>query len=148
MAISFPSLRSRAPRHRAIDEVARLRHLLTGADALTAGLRLQVMDAEDARDRANARANTLAEADERRVRAEQQMADMVKELVELRQFKANVQSLDVAQLGHRDIAPDDQATMPVPIVVQTPAQAFGQGRAVTDPGRTTWGIRNEQAGVA
>lgn len=123
---------------RAVDEVRRLRHLLDGDKAHMAGLRLQVMDAEDARDRAVARANELAEADGRRVLAEQQMAAMTAELTALRQFKANVNGHDVEQVGHRDIDAGDAVTVPVKVV--TLAEAFG-------PARTTWGVRNEQAGV-
>lgn len=141
MTITFPRLRSRsrAPRHKAIDEVARLRHQLDGAELHMKGLRLQVMDAEDARDQAVARANELADADGRRALAEQQLAAMADELTALRQFKANVNGHDVEQVGHRDIDAGDAVTVPVKVV--TLAEHFG-------PARTTWGVRNEQAGVA
>lgn len=133
MAITFPGFRTRTPRHKAIDEVERLRHQLKGAGLLIKGLRLQVEEAERALDQANTRANTLAEADSLRARAEQQMAATAAELTALRQFKANVQSIDVAP-GVRDIDPGNEVTQPVPIVVKTLAEAFGQGRTNTSPG--------------
>ncbi|MEU6365708.1 hypothetical protein ABZ876_08125 [Streptomyces sp. NPDC046931] len=39
-----------APRHRAIDEVGRLRHQLAGAEIYMAGQRIQIEDAEQERD--------------------------------------------------------------------------------------------------
>jgi len=120
---------------------------LDGALLLAGGLRLQLDEAHDIRDDINAKAVRYDEAEHRATAAEQQLAAKDEELIALRQFKANVQSVDVTQLGHRDIDPGDAVTVPVPIV-KTLAEAFGQGRASTDPARTTWGRRNEQAGVA
>ena len=102
---------------RAVDEVVRLRHQLAGAGILIQGLRLQITDAETARDRANEKANRLSEADTLRERAEQAMADLKDELLELRAFKARTLAITVPPM-HRDIDPGDQATEPTGIDVR------------------------------
>ncbi|MGW0312073.1 hypothetical protein [Streptomyces flavidovirens] len=70
------------------------------------------------------------------------LAAAERELVELRAFKANVTSVDVPA-GHRDIDPDDQPTGTIP--VKTLQAALNT--AVTNPGQTTWGARNQQQEV-
>lgn len=148
MSITIPSLRrdKRAPRHKAADEVARLRHQLQGAGFLIAGLRQQVTDARAAEDRANAKATRLDEAEAYAKAVEQ-------ELNELRAFKANATAIS-APAGQRDIDPDDQPTHPQGIDVSELRDRFTSGPVVSlhhspqaDPGQTTWGTRNEQ-GVA
>lgn len=143
MSLTLPGILrkdARTPRHKAVDEVARLRHQLEGAGLLIRGMRLQVAQAEDARDKANAKANLLQEADTRAAAVEARMRAMTEELTALRAFKANVIAVD-SPTGHRDIDPDDQPTHPSGINVMTLRAAFGP---TTDPGQTTWGARNQQ----
>lgn len=102
---------------RAVDEVARLRHQLAGVGHLIKGLRLQVADAETARDRANAKAGRYDEAEARANAAEQAAAELKDELLELRAFKARTLAVTVQPM-HRDIDPDDHPTEPTGINVQ------------------------------
>lgn len=100
--------RTRPGRHRAVDQVARLERELAGARLLIDGLRIQLADANQARDQANARANELAEADARAERLETETAALRAEL-------ANTHHVS-APPGHRDIDPDDQPTEPIPVL--------------------------------
>lgn len=77
-------------RHRATDEVARLRHQLEGAGCLIAGLRADIAEANAARDAANAKANRVDEAEAEARKAREEADQMRTELVELRAFKANI----------------------------------------------------------
>lgn len=151
MSITMPRLRrdTRAPRHKAADEVRRLRHQLDGAGLLITGLRQQVTEARDAEDRANAKAVRVDEAEARATAAEQQAAVMDAELQELRAFKANATATSIPA-GHRDVDPDDQPTHPTGIHVQPLWDALNVGpvHAVTNPGQTTWGAHNQQQEVA
>lgn len=144
MTITIPGLRrdKRTPRHKAVDEVDRLRHQLAGAGHCIAGLRQQVAEARAAEDRANAKAVRVDEAEARAVAAEQKLAEQAAELRQLRAFKANVTSIDVPP-GHRDVHPDDQPTAPVDVKPLWAALGIGPVHAVTDPGQTAWGARRE-----
>lgn len=144
MSITIPGLRRdrRTPRHKAADEVNRLRHQLAGAGQCIAGLRLQVAEAQAAEDRANAKAVRVDEAEARAMAAEQRLTAQDEELTALRQFKANVTSIDVPP-GQRDVHPDDQPTTPVNVRPLWQALGIGPVHAVTDPGQTTWGRARE-----
>lgn len=133
-------------KHRATDEVARLRHLLNGAHALIAGLQLGHDDKDQHIAVARAR---QGEAEELVV---QQQADLEElaadrdtwrdEALALRarfgpQMAAedNANRVDVPPMVRDTSAIEDQATGP--IYVQTLWDALGVGptAAVTDPGR-------------
>lgn len=94
-------------RHRAVDKADRLERELAGAQLRIDGLRMQLADANAARDKANERANTLAEAD---VRAER----LETENQTLRADLANARAVS-APTGIRDIDPDDQPTEPIDV---------------------------------
>lgn len=148
MSLTLPGILrkdARTPRHKAIDEVARLRHQLDGAGLLFAGMRLQVAQAEDARDKANAKANRLQEAEAHAEKAEAQMRAMAAELAELRAFHATATAVTVPPMVRDTTAGEDQATAPTD--VRPVWEALGIG-PVTNPGQTTWGARNQQQGVA
>ncbi|MCP3820123.1 hypothetical protein NLX86_19080 [Streptomyces sp. A3M-1-3] len=76
----------------------------------------------------------------------QQLAAQTAELLELRAFRHNTLAVS-APIGQRDIDPDDQPTQPIPVPLWE-AHGIGPVHAVTDPGQTTWGARNQQQGVA
>jgi hypothetical protein len=99
--------RTRPGRHRAVDEVARLERELAGAQLLIDGLRIKVADANDARDKANERANLLTEADTRAGRLEA-------EVTVLRAALANARRVSVPS-GERDVDDDDQPTEPIDV---------------------------------
>lgn len=144
MSIALPSILrrdARTPRHKAINEVERLRHQLDGASLLFAGMRLQVAQAEDARDKANAKANLLQEADTRAEAAEARMRAMTDELAELRAFHATATAVTVPPMVRDTSAFEDQATEP--FCIKTLQAALGT--AVTDPGQTTWGAARQAA---
>ncbi|MFE4867648.1 hypothetical protein [Streptomyces sp. NPDC056682] len=114
---------------RAIDEVARLRHQLAGAGILIQGLRLQVADAETARDKANAKAGRYDEAEARAAAVEQAMDDLKDELLELRAFKARTLAVTVPA-WHRDIDPGEQPTEPIDVRSLTERFATGPVRTL------------------
>lgn len=146
MSLHIPRLRGTGL-HRAVDEVDHLRHQLKGAGLLIAGLRQQAADARAAEDRANAKANRLGEIEIRAEIAEAEAAAMRAELTALRAFKANATATSVPA-GRRDIDPDDQPTQPIHVMPLWQALGVGPVRPVTDPGQTSWGQRNQEAGVA
>lgn len=131
MSITIPGLRrdKRTPRHRAVDEVVRLRHELEGAGHFIAELQQKVTDAQAAADKANAKAGRVDEAEAYAKAAKA-------ELAELRAFKANVTAVTVPA-GHRDIAPGDRPTQPVRVRALWDAHGIGPVTTVTDPGLTT-----------
>lgn len=99
--------RTRTGRHRAVDKVDRLERELAGARLLIDGLNMQLADANAARDRANARANELAEADVRAERLEVEAAALRADL-------ANARAIS-APPGVRDIDPGDEPTEPIDV---------------------------------
>ncbi|MFI1166498.1 hypothetical protein ACH4UM_23580 [Streptomyces sp. NPDC020801] len=135
-------------KHRAIDEVARLRTLLGGAHACIAGLQLQLDDKDRAIAAVSARQTELEAT------VVQQQAD-IDELTEERDVlrdqltalrlrfgaelaaEANANAITVP-LMHRDTtALEDQATAPIPVL--TLQQAFGS----TDPAHVpAWAKRD------
>lgn len=128
------------PKHRATDEVDRLRiELARKAQALEAadGLigRLKVSN-----DQLLTKATRYDEAEAYAKAVEQ-------ELNELRAFKANATAIS-APVGQRDVDPDDQPTHPVDVRPLWEALGISPVRAVADTGQTGWGARNEQQGVA
>lgn len=113
MTINLIALRrTDRPKHRAVDEVARLRRHLAAADKCIRGLRLQVETANEARDWANAKAVSFDEAVSHAAACEQAMDEMRSELLKLRAHSANCQAVTVPA-GERDIDPDDHPTEPV-----------------------------------
>jgi hypothetical protein len=157
-ATNWPRIRGR---HRAIDEVARLRHQLEGAGHLITGLRIQLEEAHAAEDKANARAVRLDEAEaeadaltaenaqlradhidvgverQQREQAEQQLAGAEEKLRAYRAAEENANAVTVPQVGHRDVDPDDCPTEPVGIDV----------RALWDQLGTLGADLAEQAGI-
>ncbi len=106
--------------------------------ALTIGsLREQLDTAKAIRDDIHTKAGRCTEAEAARQAAEQLLAEQTKELVALRQFKANVTS--VSSLPHQDADPAEQKTAPQGIDVTTLREAAAAGRLgpVTDPGRVS-----------
>lgn len=129
MTITIPFRRT-APKHRAADEVARLRAQLT-VMAVTDLLLLQyVATADRARDKANAKAGRYDEAEARAGAAEQAMADLKDELLELRAFRDNHQAVTVPPM-HRDIDPGDHPTEPTGIDVRDLRTRFATGPVVS-----------------
>ncbi|WP_030169109.1 hypothetical protein [Streptomyces sp. NRRL S-813] len=132
-----------ARRHRAVDEVARLRGLLEGAHALIAGLQLQLHDKDQAL------ADTAAKQAEAEEIVVQQQAD-IDELTEQRDVlrdqlaalrvrfgpelaaEANANAISVPPMVRDTSAIEDQATAPIDVLPLW--QALGIG-PVTDPGR-------------
>lgn len=123
---------------RAVDEVARLRHQLTGAGILIQGLRLQVEDAETARDKANAKAGRYDEAEARTAAAEQAMGELKDELLDLRAFRARTLAVTVTP-WQRAIDPGDQPTEPTDVrdlrtrFATGPVRAHHQSPQATSP---------------
>ncbi|WP_331445817.1 hypothetical protein [Streptomyces xanthochromogenes] len=113
---------------RAVDEVARLRHQLAGAGHCIKGLRLQLADANEARDRANAKACRVGEAEARAKAAVQSLTEMRAELLELRAYRDNHEAIDVPA-GVRDVDPGDQPT--VPVNVKSLQERFTSGPVVS-----------------
>lgn len=114
-----------APKHRAVDRVDFLEHQVAGLENLAKrqGAQLDGADAHieqrdnDLRHTASQLGTAVIEASESEARAteaERQMADMRAELIELRQFKANVCAVSTT-IGHRDTAPDDESTHPIDV---------------------------------
>lgn len=131
MTLTLPGRRDkRTPRHKAVDEVDRLRHELAGAGHCIASLRQQLTAARAAEDRANAKAVRVDEAEARATAAEQQAAAMDTELAQLRAFKANVTAVS-APAGVRDIDPDDHPTQPIPVRTLWDAHAGPTADATT-----------------
>ncbi|MCT9092924.1 hypothetical protein N4G70_29230 [Streptomyces sp. ASQP_92] len=114
--------------HRAVDEVARLRHELAGAGHLIESLRGQVDDANAARDRANEKASQYDEAVARADAVVEAMAEMQSELRELRAHLANCEAVTVPPM-ERDIDPGDHPT--VPVDVKSLRERFASGPVVS-----------------
>jgi hypothetical protein len=130
-------------KHRAVDEVTRLRGFLAGAHQLIRGLQLQLADAED---RNEAAAAKQAEAE---LIVVKQQAD-IDELTTERDYwrdealalkarfgphlaaEANAHRIDVPPMVRPVDGPEDEAT--APIDVRPLWAALGAG-PVTDPGR-------------
>ncbi|MFE0470570.1 hypothetical protein ACFW2V_02990 [Streptomyces sp. NPDC058947] len=134
-----------ARKHRAVDEVTRLRALLDGANALIRGLQLQVAD----RDAALHETRTMqAEAEELVVKQQADIDDLTAErdqwMAEALALKArfsaqlaveaNTHRIDVPPMVRPIDGPEDEAT--APIDVQPLWDALGI-QPVTDPGRIT-----------
>ncbi|MFF7184659.1 hypothetical protein ACFZAR_05370 [Streptomyces sp. NPDC008222] len=97
-----------APRHRASDEVGRLRHQLAGADIFITGLRAQITDLEQKRDDANERRDiaekALAQAEETIRLRDRQIADLQRKVdvgVKAEHVIAKTQELDLRTLQER-----------------------------------------------
>jgi hypothetical protein len=126
-----------ARKHRAIDEVDRLKTLLAGAKDLIRGLQLQVADRDALL--ADSRAKQ-AEAEEIVVQQLATIDDLTAERDELlaevtayRAAEANAHRVNVPPMVRDTSNPADQAT--APIDVRPLWEALGGVRAVTDPGR-------------
>lgn len=83
------------------------------------------------------------------------LAEAEQELTELRAFKANVLSVSdlSAQSGPAAPAPtadrfNDGPVVRIGVRPETDSETTQSMRAVTDPGQTGWGARNERQGVA
>lgn len=108
----MPHIRTRHGRHRAVDKVDSLQRELAAARLLIDGINAQLADANEARDKANERANTLAEAEARAARLAEEAETLRAELAGLRSELANHRAID-APAGHRDVDDDDQPTHPI-----------------------------------
>lgn len=93
------------------EKTARAGAALIGLDATIADLRTRLTDATDARDRADARANELVEAD---VRADRLAA----EVQELRAELANARAIHVPAPGGRH--PDTETNQPISLQERGP----------------------------
>ncbi|MGW5431848.1 hypothetical protein ACWET9_32315 [Streptomyces sp. NPDC004059] len=134
-----------APKHRAVDEVARLRHQLDGAGIFIKGLRVQVADAELKLDRALAH---QAEAEELVVQLQADKDELIEErdglaeelAVLKRRFgpqlaaEANANAITVPPMRRDTSAIEDQATQPIPVLHLPDAAAAGLLGPVLDPG--------------
>ncbi|MDX3549547.1 hypothetical protein PV724_44540 [Streptomyces europaeiscabiei] len=144
-------LRRRPTRkHRAVDEVTRLRGFLAGAHQLINGLQLQ-LDEADARHAVTAAKQ--AEAELLVVQQQADIEDLTAErdvlLAEVLRFRArfgpqlaaeaNTHRIDVPPMIRDTSAIEDQATDPIGINVTTLREAAAAGRLgpVTDPGHGT-----------
>jgi hypothetical protein len=135
-----------ARKHRAIDEVDRLRSLLDGAHALIRGLQLQVAERDEA----------LAKAHGERVDAEQIIVQQLVSIEDLRAendqlhaellalkarfgpqlaAEANANRITVPPMVRDTTAIEDQATGPIDVRPLWAARDAGLLRPVTDPGR-------------
>lgn len=76
-------------RHRALDEVLRLRYLLDKAKAGNSELRRRLHEATAARDTANAKASHLRDVELQATEVTRQLEAQTAELLALRAFKAN-----------------------------------------------------------
>lgn len=110
-------------RHRAVDEVTRLRQQLLALALLTASLYRRLAQATAARDAANAKASRLSEIEE-------YAAEVTRERNRLRAALANATSVHVAA-GVRNISPGDEPTQPIPLA----RPLWGAPFATTNPGR-------------
>lgn len=97
-----------APRHRASDEVGRLRHQLAGAEIYMAGQRVQIADLEAERDNANERRDiaekALAQAEEVIRLRDREIDDLKRRLdigVKAEHIVAKTQELDLRTLQER-----------------------------------------------
>ncbi|CAL9663822.1 hypothetical protein SUDANB1_07110 [Streptomyces sp. enrichment culture] len=131
-------------KHRAVDEVTRLRSLLDGANALIRGLQLQVADRDAALDDTRA---MQAEAEELVVKQQADIDDLTAERDQWRDealalkarfsaqlaADANTHRITVPRMVRPVDGPEDEAT--APIDVRPLWDALGI-RPVTDPGRT------------
>lgn len=95
-------------------------------------LREQLVQAKEIRDDVHAKAGRHDEAEARATKAEQELRDQAVELRMLRSFQANAHRVDVPAPIRDTSAPEDQATVPTPVL--TLPQAHGIG-PVGDPGR-------------
>lgn len=139
---------ARKQKHRAADEVLRLRHLLDGAHALIAGLQLQI-DTKD-RDHAETTAKQAA-AEELVVQLKADVDDLTDERKELRDevlmfrarfgaqlaAEANATAVTVPPMVRPIDGPEDQATSPIDVRPLWDALGIGPTAAVTDPGHAT-----------
>ncbi|WP_060905298.1 hypothetical protein [Streptomyces scabiei] len=142
-------LRRRTPRkHRAADEVTRLRGFLAGAHQLINGLQLQ-LDEADAR-----HADTAAKQAEAELLVVQQQADIEDLTAERNHWRddalalrarfgaqlaaeANANRIDVPLMIRDTSAIEDQATGPIDVRPLWAAAAAGRLGPVTDPGHGT-----------
>lgn len=140
----LPTRRPRpARKHRAADEVERLRSLLDGANALIRGIQLQVDDRDASLADAHARQNELEGlvdqiqadaielAEERDQLAEENTA-LKRRFAPQLAAEANAHRITVPPMVRDTSAVEDQATQPIP--VHTLWDALGIGPAI-DPGR-------------
>ncbi len=121
MTLTLPSLRGHG-RHRAADEVARLRQQLAEAAVRNADLTRRLAESETARDRANAKASQY----EDQLLA---LAEVTRELRAARAALANATAVS-APAGVRDITPGDEPTQPIDV-----RPLWAAPFATTDPGR-------------
>lgn len=98
-------------RHRAVDEVIRLRRQMFPLIVLVVDLMRRLVEATAARDAANAKASQLRDAQHRAAEATHTLKAQTAELLELRAFKAN--ATKVSDLGaHPAVA----ETQPIPVL--------------------------------
>ncbi|MFE2850638.1 hypothetical protein ACFXJO_05820 [Streptomyces lavendulae] len=98
-------------RHRAADEVARLREALAEAAVRYTDLSRRYAEATAARDAANAKANRLSEAEENAAEATRQLADREAEIAALKAALANATAV-----SDRPARSAVVETQPIPIV--------------------------------
>lgn len=141
-------IQTRGPRparkHRATDEVERLRSLLDGAHVLIRGMQLQVDDRDARLATAHARQNELEglvdqlqadaiELTEERDQLDEALAALRRRFAAQLAADANATAVTVPPMVRDTSAIEDQATCPIP--VHTLWDALGLG-PVTDPGHT------------
>lgn len=98
-------------RHRAVDEVARLRAQSLSLVVLVCHLMRRLVEATAARDAANAKASRLGDAELRAAEATRRLEAQTAELRELRAFKANA-----TRVGDLKSHPAVAETQPIPVV--------------------------------
>lgn len=158
MSITTPWTRGKGA-HRAYDRIAQLRdenvrlmNRQAAADDYFAVLMNDRADMYAAWQHAEHRANladdiaesrlvAACKATERAEQADQQAADMLAELLELRAYRAEAEAVTVPPMVRDTSNGADQAT--TPIDVRPLWNALN-----TDPGQTSWGARNQQQEVA
>lgn len=109
--MTFPGIARPVRRHRAVDEVERLRHRLAKAYAGLGLMRCQLDQATAARDAANAKVSRLGEVEAQLAETTRQLNAQTAELRELRAFYAN--ATKVSDLGSH---PAVTETQPIPVL--------------------------------
>ncbi|MBB5130257.1 peptidoglycan hydrolase CwlO-like protein [Streptomyces albaduncus] len=139
LPVRIGRLDRQARKHRAVDEVTRLRSLLDGANALIRGLQLQVAERDEALAKTAAR---QAEAEEIVVAQLASIEDLRAEndqlhvkLAALKAAAANAGAVTVPPMVRDTSAIEDQATAPIDVRPLRDAAAAGLLGPVTDPGR-------------